>query len=184
MPFAVPPTRTRVWCRKGRRGQRLGVAPGAHAKGYGVGLVDWGDGWVAGRLAPGGTAAAFCAPVRAAGARAQARGRGALGSVANLRPHTAAGARRVRQMLAALPGPVSLVYTPAYDPAANRIEGLGRISRRAITHNQQRETWVEVQADIVHHFARLSQQPDDVLRHRGSAFAEARSPTPTVSCAA
>jgi transposase len=33
---------------------------------------------------------------------------------------------------------LSLVYTPAYDPDANRIEWLWRVSRRIVTHNHQR----------------------------------------------
>ena len=35
---ALHPTLTRVWCRKGRRGQRLVEAPGNNAKEYGFGL--------------------------------------------------------------------------------------------------------------------------------------------------
>lgn len=182
--FTFHPTLTRVWCRKGRRGQRLVVAPGANAKVYGFGIVDWVDGWVDGRLSPGRTAAAFCEQVRAAVARAQARGRVAIVIADNLRTHTEAGSRLVRQMLAELQGKLYLVYTPAYDPDANRIEWLWRISRRAVSHNHQRETWLEVQADIVQHFALLRQRPDEVLRHLGSAFAEHRPRTPQVACAA
>jgi transposase len=172
--FAFHPTLTRVWCRKGRRGQRQVVAPGVNAKIYGFGIVDWVNGWFDGRLAPGRTAAAFCEQVRAAVARSQARGRVAIVIADNLRTHTEAGSRLVRQMLAELKGKLYLVYTPAYDPDANRIEWLWRISRKAVTHNHQRETWLEVQADIVQHFALLRQQPDEVLRHLGSAFAEER----------
>jgi hypothetical protein len=36
------PTLTRVWCRRGRRGQRLVEAPGDNQKMYGFGLLDWG----------------------------------------------------------------------------------------------------------------------------------------------
>jgi transposase len=173
--FAFHPTLTRVWCRKGRRGQRLVVAPGANAKVYGFGIVDWVDGWFDGRLSPGRTAAAFCEQVRAAVARSEARGRIAIVIADNLRTHTEAGSRLVRAMLAELKGKLYLVYTPAYDPDANRIEWLWRISRRAVSHNHQRETWLEVQADIVQHFALLRQRPDEVLRHLGSAFATERS---------
>lgn len=172
--FAFHPTLTRVWCRKGRRGQRQVQAPGVNAKVYGFGIVDWVDGWFDGRLAPGRTAAAFCEQVRTAVARSQARGRVALVIADNLRTHTEAGSRLVRQMLAELQGQLYLVYTPAYDPDANRIEWLWRISRKAVTHNHQRETWLEVQADIVHHFTLLRQRPNEVLRHLGSAFAKDR----------
>jgi hypothetical protein len=44
--LALHPTLTRVWCRRGRRGQRLGPAPGRNAKRVGFGLVDWRDGWL------------------------------------------------------------------------------------------------------------------------------------------
>ena len=37
---ALHPTLTRVWCPKGRRGQRLVEAPGNNHKKYGFGLVD------------------------------------------------------------------------------------------------------------------------------------------------
>src|SRR5258708_1516492 len=55
---AFHPTLTRVWSRKGRRGQRLVEAPGDNRKVYGFGLVDWRDGWFDGRVAPGRTAPA------------------------------------------------------------------------------------------------------------------------------
>ena len=61
--FVFHPTLTRLWCRKGRRGQRLVAAPGANEKLYGFGIVDWVDGWFDGRLAPGRTAAMFCEQV-------------------------------------------------------------------------------------------------------------------------
>ena len=55
MPFGEPggfqvqaalhPTLTRVWSRKGRRGQRLVEAPGKNAKVTGFGALDWRDGF-------------------------------------------------------------------------------------------------------------------------------------------
>lgn len=182
--FAFHPTLTRLWCRKGRRGQRLVVAPGVNAKAYGFGIVDWVDGWFDGQLAGGRTAAAFCAQVRRAVARSQARGRVAIVLADNLRTHTAAGAKLVRQMLEELRGQLYLVYTPAYDPDANRIEWLWRISRRVVTHNHHRDTCEEVQDDIRRHFALLAQQPNEVLHHIGSAFAEERTTTSVQSLAA
>ena len=131
--FAFHPTLTRVWCRKGRRGQRLVEAPGANDKVYGFGLVDWCEGWFDGRLAPGRTADIFCAQVRAAAARSRAHGRMALVIVDTLRTHTPAGSKLVRQMLAELHDPLRLIYTPAYDPDANRIEWFWRWSRREVT---------------------------------------------------
>ena len=138
---AFHPTLTRVWCRKGRRGQRLVEAPGANAKVYGFGILDWCDGWFDGFLAPGRTAAAFCAQVRTAVARSRSRGRMAIVLADNLRTHTPAGSKLVRHMLAELDGHLHLVYTPPYDPDANRIEWLWRRTRREVTHNHQRATF-------------------------------------------
>ena len=76
--FAFHPTLTRVWSRKGRRGQRLIEAPGDNRKVYGFGLVDWRDGWFDGMIAPGRTADVFCEQVRAAVVRSQQRGRVAI----------------------------------------------------------------------------------------------------------
>jgi len=56
----------------------------------------------------------------------------------NLKTHTALGSLLVRSMLTELADRLSLVYTPAYDPDANRIEWLWRISRRIVMHNHHR----------------------------------------------
>jgi hypothetical protein len=170
--FAFHPPLTRVWCRKGRRGQRFVEAPGANDKVYGFGLVDWCDGWFAGRFAPGRTADVFCAQVRAAGARSRTHGRMAIVIVDNLRPHTPAGSKLVRQMLAELHDHLRIIYTPAYDPDANRIEWLWRWSRREVTHNHQRSTFATLLEDIHEHFQTLQQHPDLVLRQIGSPFAD------------
>ena len=170
--FAFHPTLTRVWCWKGRRGQRLVEAPGANDKVYGFGLVDWCEGWFDGRLAPGRTADVFCAQVRAAVARSRAQGRMAIVIVDNLRTHTPAGSKLVRQMLAELHDHLRLLYTPAYDPDANRIEWLWRWSRREVTHNHQRTTFAALLEDIQEHFETLRQHPNLVLRQIGSPFAD------------
>jgi hypothetical protein len=181
---AFHPTLTRVWCRKGRRGQRLVDAPGAHAKVYGFGLVDWCEGWFDGRLAPGRTANVFCAQVRAAVAWSCARGHLAIVIADNLRTHTPAGSKLVRQMLAELSDHLRLIYTPAYAPDANRIEWLWRWARREVTHNHQRSTFGALLEDIRVHFQTLAQQPDLVLRHIGSPFADQLSTVPSLACAA
>jgi transposase len=177
--FVFHPTLTRAWCRKGRRGQRLVVAPGSNQKLYGFGIVDWVTGWFDGRLAPGRTAAMFCEQVRVAVERSRQRNRIAIVLADNLRTHTAAGSKLVRAMLHELRGQLYLVYTPAYDPDANRIEWLWRISRRTVTHNHQRETWEALVADIRQHFHDLAEHADEVLRHIGSAFARDTRPPPT-----
>ncbi len=64
-----------------------------------------------------------------------------------------------------------MVYTPAYDPDANRIEWLWRVSRRVVTHNHQRSTFELLLADVEQHFQSLAQTPAQVLRHIGSPFA-------------
>ena len=169
--FAFHPTLTRVWCLKGRRGQRQVEAPGDNRKVYGFGLLDWRDGWFDGRVAPGRTADVFCEQVRAAVARSTSRGRVALVIADNLKAHTAAGSLLVRSMLTELKGQLYLVYTPAYDPDANRIEWLWRISRRVVTHNHQRRDFALLLADVEAHFQALTLAPADVLQHIGSPFA-------------
>ena len=169
--FAFHPTLTRLWSRKGRREQRLIEAPGDNRKVYGFGLLDWRDGLFDGRIAAGRTADVFCEQVRTAVVRSQQRGRVAIVIADNLRTHTSAGSLLVRSMLAELKGQLYLVYTPAYDPDANRIEWLWRVSRRIVTHNHQRLTFELLLADVKEHFQTLAQTPADVLRHIGSPFA-------------
>jgi transposase len=184
VPWAFHPTLTRGWCRKGRRGQRLVEAPGANDKVYGFGRVDWCDGWCDGRLAPGRTADVFGARVRAAVARSRAPGRLALGIVDNLRTHTPAGSTLVRQMLAQLHEHLRLLYTPAYDPDANKIEWLWRWSRREVTHHHQRPTFAALLEDIQEHCELLRQHPNLVLRQIGSPFADQEPVAPPLAYAA
>ena len=99
------------------------------------------------------------------------RGRVAIIIADNLKTHTAQGSLLVRSMLTELSGQLYLVYTPAYDPDANRIEWLWRISRRIVTHNHHRKDFESLLADAKTHFETLSQTPDDLLRHIGSPFA-------------
>ena len=182
--FTLHPTLTRVWSRKGRRGQRLVEAPGANEKVVGFGLVDWRDGWFDGRLAPGRTADVFCEQVRAAVARSQARGRVAIVLADNAGTHTPAGSKLVRQLVADLAGHLQLVYTPAYDPDANRIEWLWRPVRRAVTHNHQRRYLASLRADAEAEFAHLATHPAEVLAHLGSpglARVDAAAPLPSAA---
>lgn len=171
MQVAFHPTLTRVWSRKGRRGQRLVEAPGDNRKVYGFGLLDWRDGWFDGRVAPGRTADVFCEQVRAAVARSKQRGRVAIVIADNLKTHTSAGSLLVRSLLTELQEHLYVVYTPAYDPEANRIEWLWRVWRRVVTHNHQRSTFELLLADLEQHFQALTQTPAEVLRHIGSPFA-------------
>jgi hypothetical protein len=102
--------------------------------------------------------------------RAQ-RGRVAIVITDNLKTHTSAGSLLVRSMLTEFQEHVSLVYTPAYDPDANRIEWLWRVSRRIVTHNHHRSTFELLLEDVEQHFQALARTPAEVLRHIGSPFA-------------
>jgi transposase len=95
----------------------------------------------------------------------------ALVIVDNLRTHTPAGLKLVRQMLAELQDHLRIIYTPAYDPDANCIEWLWRWSRREGTHNHQRTTFAALLEDNQVHFETLRQHLDLVLRQIGSPCA-------------
>ncbi len=166
---ALHPTLTRVWCRRGRLGQRKVQAPGTNAKRYGFGLVDWRTGWFDWELAEGRRAAPFCAQVRRAVARSRARGRVAIIILDNLSIHTPRGSRLVRALLAECGPHLRFVYTPAYDPDSNRIEWLWRSLRRAVTHTHQRTTLDELLADADAWARDLSSR--QILRQIGSPFA-------------
>jgi putative transposase len=153
---ALHPTLTRVWCRRGRRGQRLVETPGTNRKRHGFGLVDWRDGWLDWSLEAGRRAAPFCAQLRRALARSTARGRTALVLLDNLSIHTPRGSKLLRALLAEAGERLVLVYTPRYDPEANRIEWLWRALRRTVTHNHQRETLEPLLADADRWAAGLS----------------------------
>jgi hypothetical protein len=172
------PTITRVWSRRGRRGQRLVEAPGNNSKFYGFGIVDWRDGWFNGTIAEGRTAQPFCDQLTTALARSQTRDRIAIVIADNLKTHTAKGSLLVRKLLAETEGQLYIVYTPPYDPDANRIEWLWRVSRRVVTHNHHRATLDLLRQDAEQHFAHLSQHPEEALQHIGSAFAIDEQLTP------
>lgn len=170
--FNLLPTLTRVWCRKGGCGQRRVEAPGNNEKVHGFGLVDWRDGWFDGALAPKRSAPPFTEQIRRAVARSQARDRVAIVLADNARTHTLEGSLVVRQLLAEYKGKLHIVYTPRYDPEANRIEELWRVSRRIVTHNHQRTDLGTLSEDATTHFQWLADHPANVLCHIGSPFAD------------
>jgi hypothetical protein len=172
---ALHPTLTRVWCRAGRPGQRLVQAPGTNAKQYGFGLVDWRDGTLDFELAEGRRAAPLCAQLRRAAERSRSRGRVAMVVFDNLGIHTPKGSRLLRELLAELGEELVLVYTPTYDPDANRIEWLWRALRRAVTHTHQRASLAELLADAEQWARTIS--PAEVLSQIGSPFASSQRPT-------
>jgi transposase len=174
---ALLPTLTRVWCRKGRRGQRHVETPGTNAKQYGFGLVDWRDGWFDWALAPARSAAPFCDQLRRAVARSRSRGRVAIVLCDNLGIHTPTGSKQLRSLREQLGEHLVLVHTPRYDPDANRIEWLWRALRRAVTHCHTRTTLPPLLDDASAWATALT--PDQALAHIGSPFAPAPEPPRT-----
>ena len=169
--IALHPTLTRLWSPKGRRGQRLVEAPGHNATVTGFGALDWRDGFFHGLTAPGRRAQPLVDQLGALVDRSRARGRTALVMYDNLRIHTPAGSLVLRAFLAAHADAITLVYTPGYDPDANRIEWLWRTTRRVVTHAHQRTALDDLTTDLTDHFADLAAHPRDVLRHVGSPHA-------------
>jgi transposase len=172
--IALLPTLTRVWCRKGRRGQRHVETPGTNAKQYGFGLVDWRDGWFDWALFPTRSAQPFCDQLRRAVERSRQRGRTAMVLCDNLGIHTPAGSKRLRALLEEVGDDLVLVHTPRYDPDSNRIEWLWRALRRAVTHCHQRQALPPLLADATDWAAALT--PEAALSHIGSPFATVTEP--------
>jgi transposase len=171
---ALHPTLTRVWSRAGRAGQRLVQAPGKNYKQCGFGLVDWREGYLDWALAEGRRAVPFCEQLRRAVARSRSRGRIAMVILDNLGIHTPKGSRLLRGLLAELGGQLVLVYTPTYDPDANRIEWLWRALRRSVTHTHRRQTLTELLADADRWAHTIT--PAQVLSQIGSPFAPDQQP--------
>jgi transposase len=171
---ALHPTLTRVWSRAGRAGQHLVQAPGKNAKQCGFGLVDWRDGYLDFALADGRRAVPFCDQLRRAVARSRSRGRIAMVILDNLGIHTPKGSRLLRGLLEELGEDLVLVYTPTYDPDANRIEWLWRSLRRAVTHTHRRQTLAELVADADRWAHTIT--PAQVLSQIGSPFALDQQP--------
>jgi transposase len=171
---ALHPTLTRVWSRAGRAGQRRVQAPGTNAKRYGFGLVDWRDGHLDWAVADGRRAAPLCDQLRRAVQRSRSRGRIAMVILDNLGIHTPKGSRLLRALLAELGQDLVLVYTPTYDPEANRIEWLWRALRRSVTHTHRRQTLVELVADADRWARTIT--PAQVLSQIGSPFAPDQQP--------
>jgi transposase len=65
----------------------------------------------------------------------------------NLGIHTPKGSRLLRALLEELGEDLVLVYTPTYDPDANRIEWLWRALRRTVTHTHQRQRLEDLLAE-------------------------------------
>jgi transposase len=165
------PTLTRLWSRKGHAGQRKVRAPGSNQKAVGFAAVDWRDGWCAWGIAPRRTADVFVEQLAFLVQRSQERGRLALVLLDNLKIHTPAGAKLVREALATHGEKLRLIYTPAYDPDANPIQRLWPPFRRTVTHNHHRDNVVDLYRDAIEYFQDEDKHPDRALRHIGSPFA-------------
>ena len=171
--IALHPTLTRVWCRKGRRGQRLVRAPGNKQKCLGFGAVDWREGWLSFGFSPRRDAATLCLQLDDLAARSKARGRVAIVLLDNARTHTPKGSRLVRETLARHGDALRLVYTPAYDPDANPIERLWRRFRHRVTHNHHHDDFWALYQDAEDEVERLQAHPGGVLRQLGSPSQQA-----------
>jgi hypothetical protein len=171
---ALHPTLTRGWARAGPAGQRRVQAPGNNDKRYGFGLVDWRDGHLDWAVADGRRAAPLCAQLRRAADRSRSRGRIAMVILDNLGIHTPKGSRLLRELLAELDEQLVLVYTPTYDPDANRIEWLWRALRRSVTHTHRRQALVDLVADADRWARTIT--PAQVLTQIGSPFALDQQP--------
>jgi len=171
---ALHPTLTRVWSRAGRAGQHLVQAPGTNRKQYGFGLVDWRDGDLGWAVADGRRAAPLVAQLRRAVARSRSRGRIAMVILDNLGIHTPKGSRLLRGLLEEVGEQLVLVYTPTYDPDANRIEWLWRSLRRGVTHTHRRQGLAELVADADRWARTIT--PAQVLSQIGSPFAPDQQP--------
>ncbi len=147
--------------------------------------MDWREGWEGGRVAARRSADVFCEQVRTAVARSKQRGRVAIVIADNLRTHTSAGSLLVRGLLTEFQKHLAIVYTPAYDPDANRhSRGTGLVWRRAVTHHHHRSTFEALLTDLERHFQALAQAPTEVLRHISSpAGSRQRSRCSSVTCA-
>src|SRR5436190_20870381 len=125
--------------------------------------------------APGRRAAPFCDQLRQAVERSRTRGRIAVVLLDNLGIHTPKGSLLLRELLEEFRGQLVLVYTPPYDPEANRIEWLWRALRRAVTHTHTRETLPPL-LDDADRWARTI-TPMEILLQIGSPFADTVDPT-------
>lgn len=165
------PTLARVWSRRGSRGQREVRAPGRSFKFVGFGAVEWREGWVSVGYGDHRSAEIFCQQLDHLVEHSSSRNRRALVILDNLKIHTEAGSKLLRETLEKHGDKLRLVYTPPYDPEANPTERLWPHFRLAVTHNHHRDTLPELYYDTVAYFEELDTKPDTVLSHIGSPFA-------------
>jgi hypothetical protein len=113
------PTLTPVWSKRGNTVSGESVRRGRSQKAVGFAALDYRDGWCSYGFAPGRTADVFVHQLNYLVERSQARGRRVMVLVDNAKIHTPTGAKVVREAVERNGEKLRLVYTPAYDPAAN-----------------------------------------------------------------
>jgi hypothetical protein len=101
--------------------------------------------------------------------RSTARGRKAIVLLDKRGIHTPRRSKLRRALVEDCKDHLLLVYTPPDDPDANRIEGLWRALRAAVTHHHQPQTLEELLNDATVWADALA--PAAVLAHVGSPFA-------------
>lgn len=170
------PTLTRVWCRKGRRGQRRVRAPGVNRKLVGFGAMDWRNGWIGYGIGWHRNSEAMCEQLDYLVERSEKRGRNVILLWDNLGVHTRRGSKRLGECLDDLGDKIRLVYTPPYDPEANPAERIWRAMRPRVTHNHHRDHLIDFHQDAHDYFAILDAEPDKVLTQMGSPFASINQP--------
>lgn len=161
--------------KRGRGRQRKIRAPGTNKKRHIFGATDWRDGTVLRRYNDSRNSATFCALADDSVARSRARGRRAILVVDNLNIHVPERAKKVRDLLDRHGRWLKLVYLPKYSPDLQPQEDLWRVWRAKVTHNHQRTTLEELEADSEACFAEWEADPATVLRIINSPFAPSES---------
>lgn len=164
-----------MWMKRGRGRQRKIRAPGTNEKRHVFGATDWRDGTVLRRYNESRDSATFCALADDCVARSRARGRRTILVVDNLNIHVPERAKKVRDLLDRSDRWLKLVYLPKYSPDLQPQEDLWRVWRTKVTHNHQRMTLEELEADSEACFAEWEADPAAVLRIIGSPFASSKS---------
>ena len=162
------PTLSRVWSRKGKRGQRLVRAPGKSRRFVGFGAIDWREGWLSIGYGLHRSAEVYCQQLDHLVDRSSGRDRNVIVLADNLGIHTPEGSKLLRETLKKHEGKLRLVYTPPYDPEANPTERFWPPFRLTVTHNHHRDDLVSLYQDAVDYFDQLDRDPNLVLRHIGS----------------
>lgn len=174
--MALHPTLTRLWMKRGRGRQRKIAAPGTNQKRHVFGATDWREGQIVRRYSDHRDSVTFCALADDCVARSKARGRRAILIVDCAKIHTPEGAKAVRELLERHNSNLRLVYLPKYSPHLQPQEWLWRAWRAKVTHNHQRTTLGDLEADSEACFAEWDANPAAVLRTIGSPFASCQPP--------